>query len=462
MRWEQSGSGYANSVTWSYDDNNNLSTQKQMLNGTTYTTSYTYDKDNRLTKTTEGTVSAGYTYDALGRMTAMDAQNSGKSVVKTTIGYNDPSSTTATGQVRTWKSGATTYTYAYDARGNITSVSDGQSTTTYAYDDGGNIQSKTEYAYTTGSLGAAVRTIPYGYGDASWSDLLTSIGGQSLTADEIGNLLSDGTWTYTWQHGRQLAGMSKTGQTIAYGYDSDGKRITKTVDGTTYNYHYLGDQLVELTWDGNKLHFTYDSTGPLSVNYNGTEYFYVKNAQGDVTGLVSASGTRVVTYTYDAWGNLLATTGSLAATLGEQNPLRYRGYVYDTETGLYYLQSRYYNPGWGRFINVDAYLSTGQGFNGHNMFAYCGNNPISRYDVGGMFWKETIRGSFQAINNAGIERGIDTAAIGAFFLQMYKDNEGVYHASFDCWQQLFGYNNLGVEIWLDARVWYGHFYLLIL
>lgn len=359
MRWEQSGSGYANSVTWGYDDNNNLSTQKQTLNSTTYTTSYTYDKDNRLTKTTEGTVSAGYTYDALGRMTAMDAQNSGKSVVKTTIGYNDPSSTTATGQVRTWKSGATTYTYAYDARGNITSVSDGQSTTTYAYDSfdqlvrennqaagktwtyaydsGGNILSKTEYAYTTGTLGTAVRTVAYGYGDAGWSDLLTSIGGQSLTADEIGNLLSDGTWTYTWQHGRQLAGMSKTGTSIAYGYDSDGKRITKTVNGTAYNYHYLGDQLVELTWGGNKLHFTYDSTGPLSVNCNGTEYFYVKNAQGDVTGLVNASGTRVVTYTYDAWGNLLTTTGSLAATLGAQNPLRYRGYVYDTETGLYYI-----------------------------------------------------------------------------------------------------------------------------
>ena len=214
----------------------------------------------------------------------MDAQSGGKSVVKTTIGYNDPSSTTATGQVRTWKSGATTYTYAYDARGNITSVSDGQSTTTYAYDsfdqlarennqaagktwtyaydDGGNIRSKTEYAYTTGSLGAAVRTVAYGYGDAGWSDLLTSIGGQSLTADEIGNLLSDGTWTYTWQHGRQLAGMSKAGTNIAYGYDSDGKRITKTVNGTTYNYHYLGDQLVELTWGSNKLHFTYDSTGP--------------------------------------------------------------------------------------------------------------------------------------------------------------------------------------------------------
>ena len=263
-------------------------------------------------------------------------------------------------------------------------------TWTYAYDDGGNIQSKTEYAYTTGSLGAAVRTVNYGYGDASWSDLLTSIGGQSLTADEIGNLLSDGTWAYTWQHGRQLAGMSKSGQTIAYGYDSDGKRITKTVNGTAYNYHYLGDQLVELMWGGNKLHFTYDSTGPLSVNCNGTEYFYVKNAQGDVTGLVNASGTRVVTYTYDAWGNLLSTTGSLATTLGEQNPLRYRGYVYDTETGLYYLQSRYYNPTWGRFINADAYLSAGGEFASNNMFAYCENNPIVRKDNEGEFWNFVI------------------------------------------------------------------------
>ena len=294
MRWEQSGSGYANSVTWGYDDNNNLSTQKQTLNGTTYTTSYTYDMDNRLTKTTEGTVSAGYTYDALGRMTAMDAQSDGKSVVKTTIGYNDPSSTTATGQVRTWKSGSTTYTYAYDARGNITSVSDGQSTTTYAYD--------------------------------SFDQLVRE-----------NNQAAGKTWTYA--------------------YDDGGRRITKTVNGTTYNYHYLGDQLVELTWGGNKLHFTYDSTGPLSVNYNGTEYFYVKNAQGDVTGLVNASGTRVVTYTYDAWGNPLSTSGTMASTLGSANPLRYRGYVYDTETGLYYLQSRYYNPTWGRFINADNQVS---------------------------------------------------------------------------------------------------------
>ena len=207
----------------------------------------------------------------------MDAQSGGKSVVKTTIGYNDPSSTTATGQVRTWKSGATTYTYAYDARGNITSVSDGQSTTTYAYD--------------------------------SFDQLVRE-----------NNQAAGKTWTYA--------------------YDDGGNIQSKT------------------------------------------EYFYVKNAQGDVTGLVSASGTRVVTYTYDAWGNLLATTGSLAATLGEQNPLRYRGYVYDTETGLYYLQSRYYNPGWGRFINVDSLIDN-RGVHTQNVFAYCGNNPVNHVDSDG-------------------------------------------------------------------------------
>ena len=194
-------------------------------------------------------------------------------------------------------------------------------------------------------------------------------------------LVSDGqsTTTYAYDSFDQLVRENNqaAGKTWTYAYDDGGRRITKTVNGMAYNYHYLGDQLVELTWGGNKLHFTYASTGPLSVNCNGTEYFYVKNAQGDVTGLVSASGTRVVSYSYDAWGNLLTTTGSLAATLGEQNPLRYRGYVYDTETGLYYLQSRYYNPGWGRFINADSLIDN-RGVHTQNVFAYCGNNPIIR------------------------------------------------------------------------------------
>ena len=174
--------------------------------------------------------------------------------------------------------------------------------------------------------------------------------------------------------------MSKNGSSIAYGYNADGKRISKTVNGTTYNYSYLGDQLTEMTWGSNKLHFTYDSLGPASVTYNGVKYFYLKNAQGDVTGLVNASGTQVVSYTYDPWGAPMSTDGTMASTLGAANPLRYRGYVYDTETGFYYLTSRYYNPVWGRFINADGYASTGQGFTGDNMFAYWNDNPVNYND----------------------------------------------------------------------------------
>ena len=325
--------------------------------------------------------------------------------------------------------------YTYDARGNITAISDGTNTTSYVYDsldqltrennqaagktwvytydNGGNILSKSEYAYTTGALGTALDTISYGYGDSSWKDLLTSYDGQALTTDAIGNLTNDGTWSYTWQHGRQLAQMSRpdaSGDTemIRFRYDSSGHRIGKDSgvyhasysggeivyagETTRTSYSYLGDTLTQVRIvepnSSATLHFTYDEIGPMSVTYDGVEYFYLKNAQGDVTGLVNSSGTQVVAYTYDAWGNPLTTTGTMADTLGKLNPFRYRGYVYDTETGLYYLGSRYYNPQWGRFVNADdldvldsSYCHALE----NDLFAYCFNNPINMTDDNG-FW----------------------------------------------------------------------------
>ena len=116
---------------------------------------------------------------------------------------------------------------------------------------------------------------------------------------------------------------------------------------------YILDSSERDSGNSTLMHFTYDATGPMSMTFYGTEYFYLKNAQGDVTGLVDSSGTQVVAYTYDAWGKLLSTTGSMADGLGYTNPFRYRGYFYDTETGLYYLQSRYYNPQCGRFVNAE-------------------------------------------------------------------------------------------------------------
>ena len=139
------------------------------------------------------------------------------------------------------------------------------------------------------------------------------------------------------------------------------------------------------------LNFAYDASGtPMAVTYGGATYYYATNIQGDVVAILNASGTAVVTYTYDAWGNILTTTGTMASTLGVHNPLRYRGYVYDPETGLYYLQSRYYNPALARFICADSLVSTGQGILGNNMFAYCLNNPVCYVDPNGNLTKGQI------------------------------------------------------------------------
>ena len=190
-----------------------------------------------------------------------------------------------------------------------------------------------------------------------------------------------------------------------YTYDANGMRTSRTNSTTTYNYVYNGSQLVQMTVGSNTLNFAYDASGmPMTVTYNGTNYYYITNLQGDVMGIVDSTGTIVVNYTYDAWGKPLSITGTMADTLGTLNPLRYRGYVYDTETGYYYLQSRYYDPEIGRFINTDAFVATGQGFIGNNMFAYCLNNPVCCVDYTGHLAATataTVFGISNAWNPAG-------------------------------------------------------------
>ena len=129
-----------------------------------------------------------------------------------------------------------------------------------------------------------------------------------------------------------------------------------------------------------RAHFFYDQSGKVAkATYNSGHFTFLYNMQGDVVKLVTASGTAVATYAYDAWGKVLSATGSMA----EVNPIRYRGYYYDAETELYYLQSRYYDPAVKRFINADGVTTTGQGFLGFNMFAYRNNNSVSRVDYSG-------------------------------------------------------------------------------
>ena len=153
------------------------------------------------------------------------------------------------------------------------------------------------------------------------------------------------------------------------------------------------------TWGANYIDFLYDESGlAYGFVYNGTKYYYVKNLQGDVMSIANASGSIVVNYTYDAWGNILSTTGSMASTVGAVNPIRYRSYYYDGETGFYYLQSRYYDPAIRRFINADGYINANGDILGFNMYAYCGNNPVMYVDYSGNApdWNMFLQGALFA------------------------------------------------------------------
>ena len=128
----------------------------------------------------------------------------------------------------------------------------------------------------------------------------------------------------------------------------------------------------------------YDERGLLVGFNDGTKtYLYTRNLQGDIVAITdTATETVVATYTYDSWGNVLTGTGTMA----EVNPFRYRGYYYDTETGLYYLQSRYYDAEVGRFLNADGVLGANGDMHTYNLYVYCGNNPIMRADSSGRWW----------------------------------------------------------------------------
>ena len=274
--------------------------------------------------------------------------------------------------------------YTYDALGQLVQVNDhsdtrsGASGTTwkYTYDLGGNILKKERFAYadTTNPL----ETVTYTYGDANWRDKLTAVNGNAIAYDAIGNPLNDGTWTYTWQNGRQLQKMQKAGVTAEFVYNADGLRVQKTVNGVATKYTLHGKNIVHITSGTDELHFFYDAQNrPAVVVYNGTAYAYVKSLQGDIVAILDENGNTVVSYGYDAWGAPLWCTGELAETLGKVQPFRYRGYVYDEETGLYYLRSRFYNSSLCRFIDMDCLIHSG------NTFAYCCNSPASMHDVCG-------------------------------------------------------------------------------
>ena len=285
------------------------------------------------------------------------------------------------------------YTYHYDAANQLTRVDDKVQdlTIVYAYNAGGNLVSRTNYKYTTGTPLLVKRTWLYTY-DSAWKDQLAYYDAKRIQYDNVGNPTSYDGWAFTWEAGRQLASMSKSGTDIAYQYNADGLRTKKTVTqsgaSTVYEYLWNESKLIGQKVGNDAVRILYDANDePVGFTVNDTaSYYYVKNLQGDVLAIVDKTGAEKVSYVYDAWGRIVTATGD--AVLRKLNPCTYRGYYYDAETELYYLQSRYYNPEWGRFINADIieilHLSKEEPVNA-NLFSYCNNNPVLLSDHEGHF-----------------------------------------------------------------------------
>ena len=166
--------------------------------------------------------------------------------------------------------------------------------------------------------------------------------------------------------------------------------IPSTTAITATQYYLNGSTILTQITGDDRFDFFYDENGLLlGFSYNGAKYYYIRNLQSDIIGILDNSGNQVVSYMYDSWGKLLSIDGSAKDTIGVQNPFRYRGYYYDTETELYYLNSRYYDPMVGRFLNADSVVpNVGGNIKGYNVFIYCVNNPVNMVDSSGHYPKK--------------------------------------------------------------------------
>jgi RHS repeat-associated protein len=426
-----------------------------------------------------GVGSVAYGYNGFGQLTDKAAEYTGTGGTVFSHRYDYSERATQGNQIQnrnqlvqdvfSVNGGSSTLTYRYYPNGNVRQVLRGgdlqqyyqydqfnrlvyywdaptQTYYSYTYDAGGNISMMREYN-TNGSLR---RVVNYGYEQNGWRDLLTSFNGQQIQYDGAGNPTQwiRGMSNLQWQNGRQLASVNTNSSwgTVTMQYDFNGMRTRKVSEGpfgTTTNYFWQGNRLLakeffctfaqgrEMMW------FHYDETGVSGMRSAGVDYYFRKNIFGDIIEIYNAAGTFRGRYEYDAWGNhrvIHSTLGDITDInnpmfyLMHKNPFRYRGYYFDHETGLYYLQSRYYDPHVGRFINADCPLVAaamqGTVVGGMNLFSYAMNNPIMFSDPSGYFVIPILLGgialttivclaSFFAPTIAGIVGGIIGYQIGS-------------------------------------------------
>ncbi|MBE6673891.1 MAG: hypothetical protein E7596_02155 [Ruminococcaceae bacterium] len=298
------------------------------------------------------------------------------------------------------------YRYTYDSLDRLVREDNSVTNRTYlyTYDNNGNIRDEIVFVYTLGDAydSTFVESNLWSYGNSQWGDQLTNYNGGTITYDSMGN--PTGYYNgleFTWDNVNNLVSTNDGWWINSYTYNDSGIRTSKTIYGVTHIYHLDGTRILSEEYGNKLILYIYDESGSIiGMAYRTSSYtsgvfdyyLFTKNLQGDIIGIYDTSGNCVASYTYNAWGECTVTNNT-SANIGNINPFRYRGYYFDTETGFYYLNARYYDPQIKRFINADDRMLAGD-VNGANLFAYCGNNPVNRTDpVGEAWWHWAIAGA---------------------------------------------------------------------
>ena len=432
----------SDSVEYEYDGYERVSKQTAVANGTTVVRSYGYDNQNggRVNAVSTGGFTQRISYDELDRVTENVYEENNVALHRELM-YYLKSGDHATEMVTAIRYGigdslSDSIKYVYDKAGNISEIYEngkfvcgygydelnrlvketrqpGHKVTTYTYDINGNKLAKREYGYINGeNLLNLENEYLYEYA-SDWKDQLTSYAGKKMEYDSLGNPTKYKDKTLEWEKCRRL----KSYDGLSFTYDGFGKRTGKG----SVKYYYAGDELIKEVNGSNTIVYYRDGSGIRYITVNGSKYIYRKNLQGDVTHIYNASGTLVAKYEYDAWGNHTVqnpdgSENTSSTFIGNINPIRYRSYYYDKETGLYYLKSRYYDPEIGRFINADdlGILTLTKDYpNGIMLYNYCCNNPVMNVDEGGDMpkWLKWLAGA--AIIVASVAVSIVTAGLAA-------------------------------------------------
>ena len=304
--------------------------------------------------------------------------------------------------------------YYYDDLGQLIRTDDYYNFKTYIYeyDNSFNLLSKKTYSLTSYGMTPTGEydEIIYNYGNVNWKDQLTSINGNVISYDSNGNPTNYyNGFAFTWISGNQLSTASINGNIYQYKYDENGIRTNKIVNGVEHKYYLTGSRIISEEWLDNVIIYLYDGDcDVVGMQYRNSTfeadfyetYLFEKNIFGDIITVYNEYGEKLISYRYDEWGNFQTTFYNNGSnTNAIYNNMLYRGYYYDREIGLYYLNSRYYDSNIGRFISPDAYSiisASPMGLTDKNLYSYCDNNPIMRKDEGGMYW-DTV---FDAISLA--------------------------------------------------------------